>query len=441
MVGLEGASITGVARTLNREGVEPPGIPRSRSGQWVTSTIRKCIIWDDVYKPHTHNEIKAMIAPEVAARLDPDESYGVWWYNRTKTNARQISLNGANGKEYKRQVKYTPRPQAEWIAVPVADSGVPREWVDAARATIKENHKHSNAGRRSWELSGGIMRCAACGHAMVTHTVSQKGRPAYFYYVCQTRYKKDRRFCSKTKHFPAGELEARVWDEVSGLMKSPETLTADLERMVELERQGKHGDPDREARVWLDKLTEVDQERRGYLRLAARGCMSDEDLDEALVGLQEARKAAQRGLEALKYRRERVGQLERDKEALRDYYEGIAPEALDSLAPEERHRFYKLVGLQVGVRPGGGMEISWAGGEGFGVCKNGTVSQTDLQENPEGRDKDRSDQPQYVHKTTCLVVLSSNPLLNSGYGDPSARIAIPNRYSSSSLPFSSGMMA
>jgi hypothetical protein len=165
-----------------------------------------------------------------------------------------------------------------------------------------------------------------------------------------------------------------VWDEVSGLMKSPETLTADLERMVELERQGKRGDPDREARVWLDKLTEVDQERRGYLRLAARGCMSDEDLDEALVGLEEARKAAQRGLEALKYRRERIEQLERDKEALRDYYEGIAPEALDSLAPEERHRFYKLVRLQVGVRPGGGMEISWAGGEGFSVCKNETVS-------------------------------------------------------------------
>ena len=120
MVGLEGASITGVGKALNREGVESPDAPWSRLVRWVTSTIRNCIIGDDVYKPHAYDEIKAIVTPEVADRLEPDESYGVWWYNRTKTNARQVSLNGANGKEYKRQVKYTPRPQAQWIAVPNA---------------------------------------------------------------------------------------------------------------------------------------------------------------------------------------------------------------------------------------------------------------------------------------------------------------------------------
>jgi site-specific DNA recombinase len=374
MVGLEGASITGVARALNSEGIEPPGAPWTKSGRWVTSTIRNCIIGDDVYKPHAYDEIKAMVAPEVAARLDPDGNYGVWWYNRTKASTRQVSRNGANGKEYKRRVKYTPKPQAEWIAVPVPDAGVPREWVDAARAAIKENHKHSNAGRRSWELSGGILRCEACGHAMVTHTVARKGRPTYFYYFCQTRYKKDRQYCTESKCIPAVELETRVWDEVSGLMKSPETLAADLERMIELEKQDKRGDPDREAKMWLDKLAEVDQERRGYLRLAAKGRMTDEDLDEALAELEEARKAAQGELETLKHRRERIEQLERDKEALLDYYEGIAPEALDSLTPEERHSFYKLVRLQVSVRPGRGLEISWAGGEGFSVCENDTAS-------------------------------------------------------------------
>ena len=56
MVGLEGVSITGVAKALNREGIEPPGKPWSNSGRWVTSTIRNCIIADDVYKPHTYNE-------------------------------------------------------------------------------------------------------------------------------------------------------------------------------------------------------------------------------------------------------------------------------------------------------------------------------------------------------------------------------------------------
>jgi hypothetical protein len=98
MVGLEGASITGVARALNSEGIEPPGAPWTKSGRWVTSTIRNCIIGDDVYKPHAYDEIKAMVAPEVAARLDPDENYGVWWYNRTKASTRQVSRNGRTEK-------------------------------------------------------------------------------------------------------------------------------------------------------------------------------------------------------------------------------------------------------------------------------------------------------------------------------------------------------
>jgi hypothetical protein len=34
--------------------------------------------------------------------------------------------------------------------------------------------------------------------------------------------------------------------------------------------------------AWLDKLSELDQERRGYQRLAARGHMTDEELDEAM---------------------------------------------------------------------------------------------------------------------------------------------------------------
>jgi site-specific DNA recombinase len=287
-----------------------------------------------------------------------------------------VAVNGANGKEYKRRVKYASRPLEEWIAVPVPDAGVPLEWVVAARAAIKENHKQSNAGRRTWELSGGIIRCGACGHAMPTHTVANKGRPTYFYYFCQTRYKKDYQACIESKYVPAAELETRVWNEVSDLIKSPERLVADLERMIELERRDKRGDPSREAKVWLDKLAGLDQERRGYLKLAATGRMSDADLDEALMKLEEARKSAQRELDALKHHRERVEELERDKEALLDYYEGLVPEALDSLTPEERHRFYRLVRLQVSIHPGYGMEISWAGGEGRSVCGNETVSES-----------------------------------------------------------------
>ena len=144
--------------------------------------------------------------------------------------------------------------------------------------------------------------------------------------------------------------------------------------MIELERWDKRSDPDREAKVWLDKLAGVDQERRGYLKLAATGRMSDEDLDEALMELEGARKSAQRELDALKHHQERIEELKQDKEALLAYYEAVAPGALDALTPEERYRFYKLVRLQVRIYPGHGVEISWAGGEGSNACENETVS-------------------------------------------------------------------
>jgi hypothetical protein len=60
--------------------------------------------------------------------------------------------------------------------VPVPDPGVPREWVDAAREAIRENRRPSSAGRRFWELSGGILRCGGCGCAMMTNSISSHGK-------------------------------------------------------------------------------------------------------------------------------------------------------------------------------------------------------------------------------------------------------------------------
>jgi hypothetical protein len=57
-------------------------------------------------------------------------------------------------------------------------------------------------------------------------------------------------------------------------------------RMIELEKRGAHGDPKRQAKAWLDKLAEAETERRDYLRLAARGSITDRELDEALAELE-----------------------------------------------------------------------------------------------------------------------------------------------------------
>ena len=131
--------------------------------------------------------------------------------------------------------------------------------------------------------------------------------------------------------------------------------------MIELERAGRLGDLEHEAKHWLEKLSEVERERRGFLRLSAKGRITDEELDEELSGLEQARRIAEQELEVLKGYRERIEQMEQDKEALLSQYADIAPENLDGLTSEERHRLYKLLRLKVRVSKDGSLDVEFAG--------------------------------------------------------------------------------
>jgi site-specific DNA recombinase len=85
MIGSERRTLYAVKRTLEREGVPTPGGARF----WHAKCIRNYLS-DDVYKPHTRDEITAMVdagqmSAAVAAGLDPNERYGIWWFNRRHT--------------------------------------------------------------------------------------------------------------------------------------------------------------------------------------------------------------------------------------------------------------------------------------------------------------------------------------------------------------------
>jgi hypothetical protein len=165
-----------------------------------------------------------------------------------------------------------------------------------------------------------------------------------------------------------------VWELVCALLKDPERLRAGLEELIEQERAGTRGDPDREANSWLEKLSEVEQERRGYLRLAAKGHMSDDDLAEALAELDETRATAERELKAIRGRKVALEELERDRDALLESYAGMMPEALDSLAREERSQIYGMLRLKVDVFADGTMQARGVLSVVPSVCENGLAS-------------------------------------------------------------------
>jgi hypothetical protein len=232
------------------------------------------------------------------------------------------------------------------VAVAVPDSGVLREVVGAARAYIEDNQRPSNAGRRFWELSGGMVRCSECGCVMEISSArgGNKDR-SYFYYRCGARYNRGRQACANNKHHRAERLEGRVWELVSDYLKNPERIRMDLERMIDEERSALRGDPTREAREWGRKMAEADHKISRFQDMAAEGLITFEQLRTKLASQEEVRKTADRELEALSRLSERIEQLERDRDALMNGYAGAIPERLDSLGPEGRHRLYKTLKL------------------------------------------------------------------------------------------------
>jgi hypothetical protein len=92
MVGVDGLTLHAVANALEREGV----LTATGGKHWDVRVIKNCIV-DDVSKPHAFEEIGELVAPEVAARLDPEKSYGVSWYNRRQVKTTHVS-DGAGGQ-------------------------------------------------------------------------------------------------------------------------------------------------------------------------------------------------------------------------------------------------------------------------------------------------------------------------------------------------------
>jgi site-specific DNA recombinase len=261
---------------------------------------------------------------------------------------------GADGsKVYARRSTVSVKPKSEWIAVPVHDSGIPRELVDAARDAIKDNRPPANRKHRFWELAGGITRCGGCGKVMLTNTVTNRNR---HYYRCRTRRDNGKEACEVTNR-RADTLEAEVWQSVRAILSDPERLRADLDAMIEMKRQAARNDPKEEVNHWLKVLARFSSGSAKYQRAYAADVMTLADLKARLAELEQERLIAERELESLRLREQDIADLERDRDALLETYAGASEEALDSLTPEQRHNLYKSLRIGVLAPADGSTEI------------------------------------------------------------------------------------
>jgi hypothetical protein len=229
--------------------------------------------------------------------------------------------------------------------------------VLAAREAIKDNQRVSNCGRRFWELTGGVLRCAGCGYAMGTNFIIDRG---IGYYRCSRRYRLGVNACSQSKTLRAVETEALVWGFVSGVLKDPARLELGLNEMIEQEKALVSRGPADDSEAWLKKLAKLEVQEERLLDLYLESKLEMDRYEKRLAQINQSRSAVEKELERIKDRVARVDQLERDRDAVLNDYCRIVPEQLDALEPEERNRIYKMLDLTVLADENGSLELKWA---------------------------------------------------------------------------------
>ena len=331
MVGVEGHTLYGVKCTFVREGIPTPGGAK----YWTVTHLRRVIV-NDVYRPHTGEEVAELVLPEVAARLAPGEKYGVWRFNKER-----VALTHGG----KKRRKFTKKPKSEWIAVPVTDPGIRREWVDAARQAVEGFVRPSRAAGRVWELSGGVAYCA-CGRRMTTHSLTGDG--GYHYYVCQRRKRDGKGACEHGRFHRAEALEAAVATYVSDLLGDGDRVAAHVDAAIGREADATRN-PEGSAKAWLNKLAECDRRRAAFQDQQAAGLMTLDELGDRLRTLDEEHAVAERELGRLRDTQRRIEELEANKDAvLRMFGTGLLV-GIEWFPSNLRRAVYELLATRVTV--------------------------------------------------------------------------------------------
>lgn len=293
----DGGSLKGLRKEFESEGIpNPSGGPR-----WSTTTLRQVVV-DDVFRPRTRVEVEAMLSPEAAAGLAEWDAYGVHWSGRKRSR-----FKSSRGK--KRTVYETPRE--EWVPVPVnlTGSGLDRAVVDRARARVSENLPSAKVGSRSWELSGGVLKCGDCGRNMISYRRATSAGRYLHYYRCRPGSRMDVEACPNRRSHPADDLEhqaASMFETNASSGRLLELFDRAVEEQAGGQANARRASTERRAAL-AEKLSALELERKGYLRQNARGVLSDGELDHMLAdvddqseGISQEMRAAQDEAEAAK---------------------------------------------------------------------------------------------------------------------------------------------
>jgi hypothetical protein len=208
---------------------------------------------------------------------------------------------------------------------------------------------------RSWQLRG-IIRCS-CGSSMAAHSSTRlrvSDKLTYHYYRCNRTTSYMPHSCGQLMA-RAEDVEEAVWAFVSEMLCDPDRVRAGVWHLAEQERavRGAQLDPDKEARLWAEKVYGVRAEEvrvpgpAGGRFDNAGGALGEAGRPQGDTPSRRERVSPAAGPE------ERAKEIEEDGEALVRALSAAAPEAIRLLPPEDRLGLYGRLDIEVRNSPGG----------------------------------------------------------------------------------------
>jgi hypothetical protein len=198
---------------------------------------------------------------------------------------------------------------------------------------IANNKAPSKVGDRVWELSGSLI-CHECGRRMIGYRRAKKSG-FNVYYRC--RPGSEIAQCANRKSHAAEPLE---WDAellFTELLSTGKLLDL-FDQLVE-ERVGRDGRSTVRRAAIVERLADLDRERQGYVRLAARGILSDHELDEELNRVDEQRESLQAELKVCESESRESDELASMRASLATYRnQTLRYQAKSCSSPKDRRR-------------------------------------------------------------------------------------------------------
>jgi site-specific DNA recombinase len=231
-----GATLYSEVKRLNTLGVPPPGW-RYRRKKHLPGTYWK--------EPTVHDIL----------------------HRRAYSGVHEVKVDGGKGL-IEREVPAVVSPELQELAL----------------RTLKENKRYSGGKPKRDYLLSSLITCAICGCRCSGRSSTAKGK-RYSYYRCTDDHPSRglRAPRGHSPNIPAQWLEATVWEDVRHFLREPGEV---LERM---RSQHEDGDDTGEIEARIEdlsaRLAAKRKERDNYIRLCARGSISENELDSYLAGL------------------------------------------------------------------------------------------------------------------------------------------------------------